>query len=406
MITLKTACRVCSAPLDDLLSLGQPVLSDFLKPDEPDPPRAPLDLTICQACDLVQLRHTVDPNLLYTPRYWYRSGLNETMRAELQDIVKAASQIVPIVPWSTVLDVGANDGTLLECYWNQPTRIAVEPSQTFASLLHQQFEAVYTGFFPEATRELQPASIDILTSIACFYDADDPKAWVREVDRLLKPTGLWIVQMQDLGQMIQATAFDNICHEHLCYYSTRTFRRLLAGTNLCVTGVEQRPVNGGSLRFYLQRLNHTQVNDTERRITREDLDQFAWRVDQYREQLQATLAQLQAHGHQVDLYGASTKASTLLQACGIDHTQIRHAVERSPDKWGRVTSGTRIPIVSEDWWRETPAPATLLGIWQFREAVLKREAAYLERGGIFLIPLPRMEVVGQLAGKGVYGESA
>lgn len=406
LYTTRTTCRACGGGLDPVLRLGDLHLSDFPLPDEPDPPTAPLDLVVCQACELVQLRHTVDPDLLYS-RYWYQSGINETMRAELADVVQAAQGIVGSVQKnrSVVVDIGANDGTLLSLYptgKGSPLRIAFEPAGNVQDRLHQHAQVVFQECFPSpASKGIPDRSVTILTSIAMFYDLEDPQAFVQEVDRVLAEGGVWIVQMQDLGQMIGATAFDNICFEHLCYYSTRTFANLLAAYDLRVTRVERRAINGGSLRFTIQRTSQAQTgcvfSDTAdiEPVSWSAIERFASRAVRYKTMLTGMIARWQESAQAIDLYGASTKANTLLQWCGLDRTKIRCAVERSPEKVGRVTPGTRIPIVSEEAWRADPerANTTLVGIWSFRDAILEREADYIRQGGALIFPLPQVEVV-------------
>lgn len=396
LYTIKEGCRACGGPFDPVLSLGPLCLSTFLKPTDSDPPEVPLDLVLCQVCDLVQLRQTVDPDRLYKDAYWYQSGINETMVAELRDIVQATAWYVPDLKSRIVLDVGANDGTLLAAYDSRPLKIAVEPSPTFRDRLAAVADTVITDYFPSAmTRGIPSQSISVITSIAMVYDLDNPKAFVYEVDRLLTPDGLWIVQFQDLGQMVRQTAFDNLCHEHLTYYSVKTFASLLVGTNLQIRWIEPRAINGGSVRLFLTRRTQAAPAIVGHLVdpTRDEIAYFAWRVGQYGDQLLGTIHHLRAQGQLVDLYGASTKANTLLQYLQIDRTLIRQAVERSPAKVGLETPGGRIPIVSEETWRDDPAPTTLVGIWQFRQAILDREADYLARGGSWLFPLPTVQVV-------------
>lgn len=405
LYSTRTACRVCGGRFDPLLDLGDLVLSDFLAPDQPDPPSAPLDLVVCQACSLVQLRHVVDNDRLYR-RYWYQSGVNESMVAELADIVHHAIRTVGgLSRGDTVLDVGANDGTLLSQYTRAeaplPRRYAVEPSLSFFDMLSAHADCIITNYFPCAeTTGIPPRSVKILTSIAMFYDLDHPVAFVDEVDRLLAPDGVWIVQMQDLAQMVAAAGYDNTCFEHRCYYSTESFAGLLVGTNLYIDRVDTRAINGGSLRYTIRRAKYADGSGVDQQMLREQvwtsreaLDRFAWRVAQYRDQLRATLSYHRDRGEPIDLYAASTKSSTLLQYCGLDAGWIRQAAERIPTKVGKVTSGTRIPIVSEATWREDPAPVTVVGAWGFRDSFLKREAEYLSKGGRFIFPLPALEVV-------------
>jgi hypothetical protein len=368
------------------------------------PDRAPLDLCQCDRCRLVQLRHTVAPDALYS-QYWYKSGVNETMVAELQSV--AADAILyadDLIPGEIVIDIGANDGTLLDAYEQQgrhPWRVAIEPAANLQDSLAEHCDALIDGYFPadaDILLEEYSGHVRVITQVACFYGLNDPGSAVEAVARLLAPNGVWIVQFQDLHQMLQATAFDNICHEHLVYYSLASFERLIEPYGLRVVHAERRAINGGSYRLIVQ---HTEVEagDSTVKDVRLDeadcehwqtLDRFAWRVGQVRRQIQGAL---DTHGGRtIDLYGASTKGNTLLQYCGIGPLLIRQAWERSPEKWCRQTV-TRIPIVSETMGRVDPPDLLLVGIWQFREAVLRREAAYLAAGGTILFPLPVVDLV-------------
>ena len=392
MITERTTCRACGGPFDPLLNLGTPVLSDFVKPDDPDPSRVPLDVVVCQRCDLVQLRHTVDPESLYR-KYWYLSGINEAMREELRDVAATVRETLQIDD-GTVIDIGANDGTLLLQFPPSWNRIGVEPALNIQPKVSTS--RWIRDFFPKATHEFADHSIEAITSVAMFYDLDDPKAFVAEVDRLLTKDGVWICQFQDLAQQVQTNAFDNFVAEHLCYYSLKTFDQLLDSVDLHIQRVTTRSINGGSLRFEIRRRPSVVVglmNWPEMDVSRDALDHFAWRVGEYRDQLCGVIDHVLAQGQMVDLYAASTKSSTLLQFCGIDHGRIRFAVERTQAKVGLVTSGTRIPVISEEDWRVDPAPVALCGAYQFLDQFLRRENDFLNRGGSFLTPLPSPRLI-------------
>jgi hypothetical protein len=401
-------CRACGARLDTILHLGDLHPSAFPPRGAPLPPVVPLDFCACAACRLVQLRHTVDPETMFR-QYWYRSGINEVMRAELADVVRMAIGRVGR-RWQAsdlIIDVGANDGTLLAEYRKDPAtfdvpRIAYEPAVNLQAALAPHAEVRIAEFFPGPI-EGRAGRVKILTSIACVYDLDDPGAFVQAVKTLLHPEGVWVVQFQDLDQMLKATAFDNICFEHLCYYSLASFERLIQPHGLTVVDAEVRAINAGSYRLYIQHAERpitssaisgfvrvAQLRDAEAGCEEwQTLETFAWRVGEARRQIQSAITAT-APGT-VDLYGASTKANTLLQYCGLDHTVIRQAWERSPEKVGRTTV-TGIPIVSEETGRADPPAALLAGIWQFRDQILEREAAYLDQGGAILFPLPEVDL--------------
>lgn len=405
----RTHCRLCaSAQLDEILSLGELAFSAFPLPGSLDRVhRAPLTFCLCRTCGLAQLRETVRPELMFKT-YWYRSAINEAMQAELTHIVRSALLEVSVyAPHDLVVDVGANDGYLLSQYpkhrvgW-EATRIAFEPAQNLQADCKPHAEILIQGFFPDAApRPAWKGRVKILTSIAMFYDLDDPASFVREVDRILHRDGVWIVQLQDLAQMIEATAFDNLCHEHLTYWSFETFVRLLdtVGADLHITRAERRPINGGSLRLYIRRTIYPQAPSVGDLRAEElawtdwrALEHFAWATQEVKKQIRATIEAAVQGNQTIDLYGASTKANTLLQTCFLTASLVRQAWERNPEKIGRLTA-TGIPIVSEEDGRADPPAVLLAGIWQFRDVILARESAYLAGGGRILFPLPVVDLV-------------
>lgn len=408
--THRTTCRICATPLVPILTLGSLYLSDFPNSagTKAHPP-VPLDLQRCPdpTCGLVQLADTTPREWLYG-QYWYRSGVNEAMVAELRDVVQGALQRVELHALDTVVDIGANDGTLLAQYprLNHPRllRVAYEPARNLYDAVRPHASVVFPEFF--AVREPWKAATraTIVTSIAMFYDLDDPHTFVRDVRHILAEQGVWIVQQAYLPAMLAQTAFDNICHEHLEYYDLRTMERLLAAHDLEVFDVELRTINGGSFRTYIQRRGGARpISPKVARLRAEEQElhqdpdrlfaQFAVRVQGVIRQLQSLLTLYQDHGEPVDLYAASTKANTLLQAAGIDARVIRQAWERSPEKIGRYVGVSGIPIVGEAEGRANPPAALLVGAWQFRDSFVQREAEYLQAGGQLIFPLPEVEVV-------------
>src|SRR5262245_53725261 len=178
-------CRICgNADLRDILSLGEQSLSGtFPRNGEPDPPRAPLDIVRCDSCGLVQLRHTVDPLTMFTEHYGYRSGINQTMRHHLAGITREVMSRVELTARDIVLDIGCNDGTLLKQYPDTLIRIGIDPLvEKFQSSYHGNFELVSSFFTAEKFRSAAGCRrARAVTSIAMFYDLDDPNAFVADV---------------------------------------------------------------------------------------------------------------------------------------------------------------------------------------------------------------------------------
>lgn len=417
MIT-RTTCRVCDGALEPILSLGEHYVSDFIRPGDSDGTRAPLDLVLCRRCYLLQLRHTVPAEDMYR-NYWYRSGTNSTMRKALGDIAHKAETLMHLRPGDAVLDIGCNDGTLLDSYQAGGIyKVGYDPAENLAPLSQKVADRVVVGFFgAEAFRE-DPQLADlrpkVITSIAMFYDLEEPKKFVSDVKEVLDPDGLWIVQMSYLPLMLKQHELGNVCHEHLEYYSLQSFEYLIRLFDMEVVDVELNDVNGGSFRTYVRNKNADpnkfgdathrllgaarvrELRESEARLRLADVEpyqEFAIWCARIREDVVGFIREQVQEGRKVFVYGASTKGNTVLQYYGLDASLIQAAAERNSEKWGRITVGTHIPIISEEDARAERPDFFLVLPWHFVEEFQQREKAFLLNGGRFILPAPHFTLI-------------
>lgn len=412
MIT-RTTCRVCDGALTPILSLGEQYVSDFPSPGESDGAKAPLELVLCRQCHLVQLKHTVPAETMYR-NYWYQSGTNQTMRDALADIANKAEELIKLQPGDEVLDIGCNDGTLLAAYRTAPLfKIGFDPAQNLAQFSRAVAGKVVTTFFSAAAfrgdADLRARRPKIVTSIAMFYDLEDPNKFAADVRAVMHPDGQWIVQMSYLPLMLHTNELGNVCHEHLEYYSLHAFEHLLSRHDFEVVDAELNDINGGSIRAYIRlrsadpaafgdatyrRLAAGRVAALRRDESTMGLDgvqpytDFAFRVERIKNDVVDFIREQRRLGKTVYVYGASTKGNTLLQYFGLDHAVITAAAERNPIKWGKVTVGTHIPIVSEAQARAAKPDFFLVLPWHFVDEFQARERDYLMAGGRFILPAP------------------
>ena len=411
-------CRVCGGSLDPILSLGEQYISTFLPPDQPDGTKGPLELVLCQQCRLLQLRHTVPGEMMYQ-EYWYRSGTNQTMRDALADISGAASKLLQLKAGDSVLDIGCNDGTLLGSYAvGGLYKIGFDPAQNLAVLSRKAADKVIVGFF-DAERFLSDPDVGnvrpkVITSIAMFYDLQQPRKFVADIQRVMDPDGVWIIQMSYLPLMLKQNDFGNICHEHLEYYSLQALEYLLDLHGFSIVDAQLNDVNGGSIRAFIRnrgadqnafgddayrkqaaaRLSRLRESEVQLGLdTPTPYLEFANRVQRIKGQVSGFIKDQVERKKKVFVYGASTKGNTMLQYFELDHSIIDAAAERNPDKWGRVTVGTRIPIISEAAARAAKPDYFLVLPWHFIEEFKAREHDYLSSTGRFIVPLPEFELV-------------
>ena len=405
------ACRNCqNVGLKHILSIGNQHLVDFLE-DEEENFTAPLELVLCDpesnGCGLLQLHHTVSPDLLYR-RFWYKSGVNQTIRDDLEEIVRKVEQKVNLENDDIVIDIGANDGTLLRFYKNKSIKtIGFEPATNLLEEASIDTFKIFNEYFNAKSfkSEFGIKKARVVTSISMFYDLDKPHDFVGDVKDILDENGIWILQMNYLVTMLENNAFDNIVHEHLEYYSLQSLEYLLNRHDLEVFDVEQNNINGGSIRVYIKfknckkfsiSKNVDSVREYETKIglnnTKTYLD-FAERIQNLKEQTCKFIEDEIRDGKKIYVYGASTRGNTLLQYYGLNSESILAAAERNPEKWGKKTVGSRIPIISEEQARLEKPDYFLILPWYFIEEFVKRENEFLQNGGKFLIPLPEFKVI-------------
>jgi SAM-dependent methyltransferase len=254
----RTSCRVCSSSaLTKVIDLGEQYLQgSFVKPDRQLPPmrKMPTSLVRCdpvrdeRACGLLQMEYTVPPEVLYSV-YWYRSGTNTTMRNHLAGIARESAALLD-KPTARVLDIGCNDGTLLAAFPEGFIKIGIDPSDLAREV--PPGITVVRDLFPseELFGALAGNTCDIVTSIAMFYDLEDPIAFAQAIRRLLSPDGLWCFEMSYMPTMLRMNSYDTICHEHLEYYSLAVIEYILQRADLKIVNVSLNASNGGSIRCY------------------------------------------------------------------------------------------------------------------------------------------------------------
>lgn len=416
-IVFRKSCRVCgSTAMTPVINLGNQCLQgSFVKPGKELPPSRKISMSLVRcdptkdekACGLLQMEYTVPPEILYYS-YWYRSGTNNTMRNHLKGIVDETMAILNKES-GVVLDIGCNDGTLLNFYPEEFRMYGVDPSD-IAQEIDKQKISVIQDIFPsdELLNCHQQGKIDIVTSIAMFYDLEDPIAFTRGIKNILSAEGIWIFEMSYMPTMLTMTSYDTICFEHLEYYSLSVVEYILKQSGMKLFNVTLNDINGGSIRCYAThdhnfRYKNKKYQKNIQQIHKEEFDleldtdkpykHFQDRINVHREELLALLKKLKMEGKSIHIYGASTKGNTILQWCGIDNKLIEFAAERNPDKYGAYTLGTDIPIISEAESRAMNPDYYLVLPWHFKDEFIEREREILKRGTCLIFPLPKIEIV-------------
>jgi len=404
------ACRLCKTKsLVSIMNLGEQALTGVFPANaEEKVTEGPLELVWCPECELVQLKHSYDAGEMYGDNYGYRSGLNQSMVDHLTHKVSYLERLAKPQNGDIVLDIGSNDCTTLKAYSvDGLQRIGIDPTgEKFAAYYPDDVKLVPDFFNSDAYYSVTEKKAKIVTSIAMFYDLEDPILFARHIESVMADDGVWHFEQSYLPSMLRLNSYDTICHEHLEYYSLSAVNKILQSADLKIVDVVMNQINGGSFAVTAVKKGNTSINENstvinwtleqEERMgltTPRPYREFEERVFRHREDLKRLINGLVADGKKVYGYGASTKGNVILQFCNFTSKHITAIAEINEEKFGRVTPGTYIPIISEDEARAAKPDYFLVLPWHFKEGILRREKEFLANGGKFIFPFPEIEIV-------------
>jgi hypothetical protein len=356
------------------------------------------------ACGLVQLEHSYDPSELYGSNYGYRSGLNKGMVKHLKGKVAQILDSIDLDSGDLVVDIGSNDGTTLGFYPESLTLVGVDPTAGKFMDFYRGHIHVIPDFFSERVIDdaFPKKKAKVISSFAMFYDLERPVNFASEIQKVLHPEGIWVFEQSYLPSMLQTTAYDTVCHEHVEYYGLAPIEWILDKVGMHIIDVELNDTNGGSFSVVAASKNSShKVNERNvmavRRIELdaklESLDtyrDFGKRVEINRSELTSLIHKYRNDGKRVCGIGASTKGNVILQYCGFKAADIEMIGDINSDKFDSFTPGSWIPIRSEAEVLDSRPDVLLVLPWHFREFFLSN-ASFAGRNLLF--PLPQLELV-------------
>ena len=371
--------------------------------------RVPQTLVLCDktktGCGLLQLKETVEPDYLYR-KYFYRSGVSDTMRRDLRSVVEDVLSKSETEDNDIVVDIGANDCTMISYFPSNLVRIGVEPAQNINWTNVDSDIKIVNDYFSQnsLSETLQGKKVKIFTSCAMFYDLDDPNSFVIDIKSLLHEKGVWCIQLSYLPLMLKNINFYDICNEHLEYYSLHTLNYLMKQNGLEIFDAIENDVNGGSVRVMITHINRkiektdsfNSLIEIEKQMNLFDKQtyiDFHEEILNLKDKIKNTIGAELKNGNTVLGLGASTKGNMLLQLFGIGKETIPYISERNPDKVGLKTLGTDIELISEERARKLNPSYMLVLPWYFKDEIVNREQDYIQNGGKLLFPMPYPHIV-------------
>jgi len=393
-------CRLCSnKKFLRIHDFGNHYVSNFVSKNNINKGiRAPLNLIYCNNCKLLQLEHSAPQEIMYKKFYWYRSGVTNTMKVALKDIFLKIKKMSLLEKGDTILDIGANDGTLLKYFKNSGfTTIGCEPAKNLTKELKLNSNYIINDFWKfkylkDILDKYRLKKPKVITAIGMFYDLENPSKFISDAAKSLDDDGIFVAQLMCLNSMIKQNDLGNVCHEHLEFYSYRTLKFLFENNGFKIMKIEENEINGGSYRIFCKKNIKKSIVYKEK-TSLNDIKKFVKRVKENKKKCLNFLEKCQIKGENVFIYGASTKGNTLLQYYGINSKMISYAAERSPEKWGKFTIGTGIKIISEKKARNLNPNYFFVMPYGFIKEFIVREKKWLRNGGKFILPYPNFRIL-------------
>ena len=405
-------CRNCTKNLSTkILSMGsQPISSVFYSNIKYNLKKYPLDLYICNYCDLIQFKELAPLKDMYGLTYGYRTSLSKYMIDHIKQKYFNISKGNFLKNNAMILDIGSNDGTFLNFFANKKSNnyklFGVDPSaEKFRNYYDDKIKVFFNFFSEKVAKEISKRfclknKFTLITSFAMFYDVEDPNAFCKSIDLILDKNGKWISELSYFPLLLKNLTYDQICHEHVTYYTLSTFKKIVEKNKLRIQNIKINEINGGSIEITCikenskQVINHKIINkylDNEKNINLNSYKNLQKRIDNTKEIIKLLLSNINKNG--IIAYGASTKGNIVLNQCEISNKDIKYVCDSNPEKYGKFTPGSNIKIISKEKMRKINPKYLLVLIWPFRKEVILQEEKYIKSGGTLIFHLPSLHIV-------------
>ena len=409
MIKHRSNCRLCnSKQVIKIFDLGEmPLAGNFLSKNEIGKEKKyPLRVFFCKNCSLVQVLDIIPKEELFT-KYFYLSSVTKTLSNHFKEYAKEMVNRFLIPGKSFVLEIGSNDGVLQEPLEKLDIKtLGIEPAVNISRFARKKGLEVINDYFSKKLAEKikkERGQVDAIFANNVFAHMDSIRDVTKGIKLLLKKDGIFVFEVHYIVDLIEKLQYDTIYHEHMCYYSLTSLSKFFESFNMEIFDVKKIPIHAGSIRIYVknkdQRLKN--ISKNVKKILKYEKDNgfdslqrylnFSIEVRNHRDKLKKTLTDLKKKNKKIVGYGAPGRGNILLNYCSLGPDILDYIIDESPIRKGMFIPGMHIPIISPEKFRKNNPDYALILAWSYKQEIFKKEKKFIENGGKFIIPLPKIK---------------
>jgi predicted TPR repeat methyltransferase len=406
-----SACRVCgNTELRKYLDLGMMPLANNLAADAQaamDMERYPLQVLFCTECSMSQTSVIVNPQKLFG-QYTYRSSINKGYVRHCREMARSIGEKLELQSSDLVVDIAGNDGSLLKEFKEElgVKVLNVDPAGNIAAIAESRGITTINDFWStEVAQQIvdEHGQAELITATNVFAHVDDVRGFLAAAKLCLHEKGVLVLEFPYVVDFIEKHEFDTVYFEHLSYIGIKPVAVLAANEGMEIIGVEKQDIHGGTVRVCIAKQGSRDIDSSVGKFIRAEAkggyhefhryETWSEEVDDLNAEFVHQIKQLKDHGANVAAFGASAKGNTLLNACRLNTEIIDYIVDDTPEKIGKFSPGTGIPIVDRSPLAEDPPDYLVILAWNFAREIIESAADFRRSGGKFIIPVPKFEIV-------------
>ena len=345
-----TKCEVCeNEQLKKVLDLGNHPLCDDLIPmeEESSCEEFPIEILFCEKCLTAHQIYQIPKQTLFTKNYHYRARMTGSVLSGMADFVEGCENRFGSLHGKVVLDIGCNDGSLLDFFKIKGCKtVGIEPTGAALESKHPTINEYFDKRSAYQVLSLT-GKPDLIVFTNVFAHIEDLQSLINNLKILSQDNTKIVIENHYLGAVFNGGQFDTFYHEHPRTYSFRSFEFIAQSLEVNVLDAEFVSRYGGNIRVYLGDGDKTQLDIDESHFSsafiKMSTDMLKWITE--------TKVMIDDHVSKHGLIRAKAfpgRAAILIKLLGLNENHISAVYEiKGSIKVGHYVPGTRIPILPE-----------------------------------------------------------